>query len=38
MHMRRDIRAVDARAVFRIAASVRWIVPCHGSAEMSTAV
>lgn len=33
---RRDIQTVDARAVFRIAVSARWIAPCRGSAELST--
>lgn len=34
----RDIQTVDARAVFRIAVSPRWIAPCRGSAELSTVV
>jgi hypothetical protein len=38
MSERHDIQTVDARAVFRIAVAVRWIAPCRGSAENSTAV
>jgi len=35
---RRDIQTVDARAVFRIAVSARWIAPCRGPAKLSTVV
>lgn len=34
----RDIQTVDARAVFLIAVSARWIAPCRGLAELSTVV
>jgi len=38
MSERAGIQTVDARAVFRIAVSTRWIAPCRGLVALSTVV